>query len=73
MFKFKTGRRKDFKTEEAFLKDVYQKNLSAIPPGTTETMFINQVRAHKIAYETNITGALNKLFKDTVCLRNLRR
>ena len=61
MFKFKTGRRKDFKTEEAFLKDVYQKNLSAIPPGTTENMFINQVQAHKVAYETNITGALNKL------------
>lgn len=61
MFKFKKGRRKDFKTEEAFLGDVYQKNISAIPSGTTQNMFINQVRAHKIVYKTNIAGALNKL------------
>ena len=61
MFKFKTGRRKDFKTEVAFLKDVYSRNIGAIPLGTTEAMFVNQVRAYKIANDTNITGALNKL------------
>ena len=61
MFKFKKGLRKDFKTEAEFLKDVYYRNIGVIPSGTTADMFVNQVRAYKIANDTNITGALNKL------------
>ena len=61
MFKFKKGRRKDFKTEAEFLKDVYYRNISAIPSGTTADMFVTQVRSYKISYDTNVTGALNKL------------
>lgn len=61
MFKFKKGRRKDFKTEAEFLKDVYYRNISAIPSGTTVDMFVTQVQSYKIGYDTNITGALNKL------------
>ena len=63
MFKFKKGRRKDFKTEVAFLEDVYRRNISAIPSGTTAQMFVTQVQSYKIGYDTNITGALNMLAK----------
>ena len=59
MFKFKKGRRKDFKTDTAFLKDVYQKNLGRLPAGETESKFVANVIAHKVTYKTNITGALN--------------
>lgn len=61
MFKFKKGRRKDFKTEAEFLKDVYYRNISVIPSGTTADKFVEQVKAYKTIYDTNITGALNKL------------
>ena len=61
MFKFNKGRRKDFKTEEAFLSDIYDRNVSKIPANTTKEGFIAQVQAYKIAYETNVSGALRKI------------
>ena len=61
MFKFDTGYRKDFKTEEAFLRDVFQRNVNKIPVGVNKEMFVLQVQSYKVAYNTNITGALRKL------------
>lgn len=61
MFKFDVGRRKDFKTEEAFLRDVYQRNIGQMPVGVSKEMFVLQVQSYKVAYDTNITGALRKL------------
>lgn len=61
MFKFKKSLRKNFKTEEAYLKDIYYKNIGNIPEGFTAEQFVNQVQAYKIVYKTNITGALKKL------------
>ena len=61
MFKFNTGYRKDFKSEEAFLSDVYNRNITRLPVGTNKEMFIAQVQSYKVAYDTNVTGALRKL------------
>lgn len=61
MFKFRKSLRKNFKTEEAYLKDIYHKNIGRIPEGVTEEQFVNQVKAYKLVYKTNITGALKKL------------
>ena len=63
MFKFDTGYRKDFKTEEAFLRDVFQRNINKIPAGVNKEMLVLQVKSYKVEYNTNITGALRKLAK----------
>lgn len=64
MFKFSKGRRKDFKTEEAYLRDVYRRNASVIP--NTESQFVKQVQGYKSIIKSegkrgSITDALNRM------------
>lgn len=64
MAKFIRGRRSDFKSEEAFLHDVFEKNREAITQAfgaNAEFKFINNVQAKKRLNETTIIGALHKL------------
>lgn len=65
-YKFNKGvkRRKDFKTQDQYLDYIFDQNRSKL----TEVYGINaketfkgQVESYKIAYDTNITGALKKL------------
>lgn len=64
MAKFIRGRRGDFKTEEAFLRDVFEKNREAITQAfgaNAEMKFINNVRARKSLGNTTILGALKRV------------
>lgn len=64
MFSFKKGKRKDFKTEEAYLKDIFARNQAKITEvfgNNAETKFINQVQARKRMSNTNVSGALKQL------------
>ena len=62
--KFDMGRRKDFKSETDFLKDVFARNREAITKvygkGAEET-FIDAVQSMKVAKEINIRQVLNEL------------
>lgn len=74
-YKFKSDkRRKDFKSEDAYLSYVYEQNKEKIDAvrvkkgdheyvPLTKEMFINQVKARKIINNTNVSGALNDLGK----------
>lgn len=58
------GRRKDFKTEEAYLKDIFNKNRAVIAEAygkNAEQKFINSVRSYKQLQGGTITGALKKV------------
>lgn len=65
-YKFNKGvkKRKDFKTQDQYLDYIFEQNRSKL----TEVFGINarerfkgSVQSYKIAYDTNITGALKKL------------
>ena len=66
-FKFKMGKLKDFKDEDDFLRDVYNKNVDAIVEaqagygGESFEAFRYRVIGYKIHYGTNAVGALDKL------------
>lgn len=74
-YKFKSDKkRKDFKSEDAYLSYVYEQNKEKIDAvrvkkgdneymPLTKEMFINQVKARKIINNTNVSGALNDLGK----------
>lgn len=60
--KFDVGRRKDFKTEEAFLRDVFARNREVISSklGTdAESKFIEQVQSLKELRGVNVKQAIN--------------
>lgn len=66
MFKFNKGKRKDFKTDEAFLRDVYRRNASLIP--NTEDQFVKQIIGYKTILHSEgkratLTSALSTLAK----------
>lgn len=65
-YKFNKGakKRKDFKTQDQYLDYIFEQNRSKL----TEVFGVNarerfkgSVQSYKIAYDTNITGALKKL------------
>ena len=59
--KFDIGRRKDFKTEEAFLKDVFARNrevISSVLGDEAESKFIEQVQSLKELRDVNVRQAI---------------
>lgn len=71
MFSFELGnlKRKDFKTERAYLKKVYKLNQSKIirvlGHGSTFDRFCNLVQARKKITDKNVRGALKSLANST--------
>ena len=65
-YKFNKGvkKRKDFKTQDQYLDYIFEQNRSKLTEvfGTNaRERFKGSVESYKIAYDTNITGALKKL------------
>lgn len=59
--KFDVGRRKDFKTEEAFLEDVFARNrevISSVLGVNAESKFIDQVQSLKELRDVNVRQAI---------------
>lgn len=57
------GKRKDFKTEEAFLKDIFQKNREVITSAlgvNAEQKFINQIHSYKALKNESTIQAVNR-------------
>lgn len=62
--KFDMGRRKDFKSETAYLKDVFRRNrevITKVYKEDAESKFIDAVQSIKEVKEVNIRQALNTL------------
>lgn len=60
--KFDVGRRKDFKTEEAFLRDVFARNreaISSVLGDKADSKFIEQVQSLKELRNVNVKQAIN--------------
>lgn len=65
-YKFNKGvkKRKDFKTQEQYLDYIFEQNrgkLAEVFGANARERFKGAVESYKIAYDTNITGALKKL------------
>lgn len=65
--KFKiTAPRKAFKSEEAYLANIYDTNPSISAAGVTKNQFILQSKSYKAVYETSINSAVKKYSESTV-------
>lgn len=67
-YKFNKGvkKRKDFKTQDQYLDYIFEQNrskLTEVYGVDAKKIFKGQVESYKIAYDTNITGALKLLEK----------
>lgn len=67
-YKFNKGvkRRKDFKTQDQYLDYIFEQNrdkLASVFGAHARERFKGSVESYKIAYDTNITGALKLLEK----------
>ena len=65
-YKFNKGvkKRKDFKTQDQYLDYIFDQNISKLTEvyeTNAREKFKGQVESYKIAYDTNIAGALKKL------------
>lgn len=63
---FITGRRKDFKSEEAYLEDVFNKNremITEVYGANAKNKFINAVQSRKVVHGVNVKKAMNMIYR----------